>query len=121
MVTVWDLRDYLNCSPDTTTASLQMWLDAAKSEARSAGIPDFKHNAQYDLFICSLVGWYYDNRGLQVSGSYQATQRETMQKMKDAFVLQLRHATEDPEEESSEDSSSDPSGEDDPQEGGDGA
>ena len=62
MVTVWDLRNYLNCSPDTTTASLQMWLDAAKSEARSAGIPDFKHNAQYDLFICSLVGWYYDNR-----------------------------------------------------------
>lgn len=117
MVTVWTLREYLNCSPDTTTASLQMWLDAAKSEARAAGIPDFKHNAQYDLFICALAGWYYENRGLQVSGSYQATQRETMQKMKDAFVLQLRHATEDPEEETPEESGEDDSG---TQEGGDG-
>ena len=98
MVTIEDLRDYLNCSPDTTAAQLSMWLDAAKSEARTAGIPDFKRNAQYDLFIYALASWYYDNRGLQVSGSYQATARETMQKIKDAFVLQLRYATEDPEE-----------------------
>lgn len=110
MVTVWGLREYLNCSPDTTTASLTAWLKAAKSEARTAGIPEFKHNAQYDLFIYSLAGWYYENRGLQLSGSYQATQREAMQKMKDAFVLQLRHATEDPEEEP-DDSSEEESGE----------
>ena len=104
MVTVWDLRQYLNCSPDTTTASLESWLNAAKSEARTAGIPEFKHNAQYDLFICSLASWHYENRGLQLSGSYQATQRDAMQKMKDAFVLQLRHATEDPIEESGDSS-----------------
>ena len=116
MVTVWGLREYLNCSPDTTTASLQSWLDAAKSEARTAGIPEFKHNAQYDLFIYSLASWYYENRGLQLSGSYKATQRDAMQKMKDAFVLQLRYATEDPEEDaaSSEDSA------DEGQEDGDG-
>ena len=72
-----------------------MWLNAAKSEARTAGIPDFDNNAQYDLFIYALAAWYYDNRGLQVSGSYQATARETMQKIKDAFVLQLRHAEDD--------------------------
>lgn len=105
MVSVWGLRDYLNCSPDTTTATLQSWLNAAKSEARTAGIPEFQHNAQYDLFIYSLAAWYYENRGLQLSGSYQATQRDAMQKMKDAFVLQLRYATEDPEEESSGDDS----------------
>ncbi|MBQ7436114.1 MAG: phage gp6-like head-tail connector protein [Oscillospiraceae bacterium] len=97
MVTVDSLRQYLNCSPDTTAAQLSMWLDAAKSEARTAGIPEFQRNAQYDLFIYALAAWYYDNRGLQVSGSYQATARETMQKIKDAFVLQLRYATEDPE------------------------
>ena len=106
MVTVDTLREYLNCSPDTTAAQLTMWLNAAKSEARTAGVPDFQHNAQYDLFICALAGWYYDNRGLQVSGSYQATARETMQKIKDAFVLQLRFAEEDPEE-SSDDSDED--------------
>ena len=76
-----------------------MWLDAAKSEARSAGVPDFQNNAQYDLFLYSLAAWYYDNRGLQVSGAYQATTRETMQKIKDSFVLQLRYATEDSTEE----------------------
>lgn len=106
MVTVWGLREYLNCSPDTTTSSLTTWLEAAKSEARTAGIPEFKHNAQYDLFIYALASWYYENRGLQLSGSYQATQRDAMQKMKDAFVLQLRHATEDPEEEDSSDGDS---------------
>lgn len=98
MVTVEKLREYLNCSPDTTDAQVSMWLDAAKSEAHTAGIPDFQRNAQYDLFVYALAGWYYDNRGLQVSGSYQATARETMQKIKDAFVLQLRYATEDPEQ-----------------------
>ena len=97
MVTAEMLRGYLNCSPDTTDAQLSMWLNAAKSEARTAGVPDFQHNALYDLFIQALAGWYYDNRGMQVSGTYQATARETMQRIKDSFVLELRHATEDPE------------------------
>lgn len=99
MVTVEGLRDYLNSAPDTATSQLSMWLDAAKSEARSAGVPDFQNNALYDLFLYSLAAWYYDNRGLQVSGAYQATTRETMQKIKDSFVLQLRYATEDSTEE----------------------
>lgn len=104
MVTVENLRGYLNCSPETTDSQLAMWLDAAKSEARTAGVPDFQHNAQYDLFIVALASWYYDNRGMQVSGTYQATARETMQKIKDAFVLQLRYAEEDPETSSEEES-----------------
>lgn len=96
MVTLADLREYLNPAPGTTDDQLQGWLDAAKSEARTAGVPEFQHNAFYDLFLKALASWYYDNRGLQVSGTYQATARETMQKIKDAFVLQLRHAEEDP-------------------------
>lgn len=95
MVTVSWFRDYLNPAPDITDKQLEFWLAAAKSEARAAGVPEYKNNAEYDLFICSLGAWYYDNRGMQVSGTYQATARDTMQKIKDSFVLQLRHAGED--------------------------
>lgn len=95
-VTVSSFREYLRAAPDTTDAQLESWLAAARSEARTAGIPDFSHNAQYDLFIKALAAWYYDNRGFQVSGTYQATALGTKQKMVDSFVLQLRHATEDP-------------------------
>lgn len=103
MITVAGFREYLNPTPDTTDAQLKMWLAAAQSEARTAGIPDFKHNAQYDLFIYSLGTWYYDNRGMQVSGTYQATALETKKKITDSFVLQLRYATEDPEPDSGTD------------------
>ena len=96
--TVEGFRDYLNPSPDVTTAQLEGWIAAAKSEARTAGIPEFQRNAQYDLFIYALAAWYYDNRGMQVSGTYQATSLETKKKIEDSFVLALRHATEDPEE-----------------------
>ena len=113
MVNVEKLRAYLNPPPDIGDDKLTMWLNAARSEARSAGVPEYQNNAQYDLFILALAGWYYDNRGMQVSGTYQATALETMQKIKNSFVLQLRHATEDPEEETSEES-------EDPEEGGDG-
>lgn len=95
-VTVEGFQEYLNPAPDTTDAQLESWLASAKSEARTAGVPDFKNNAQYDLFIMSLAAWYYDNRGLQVSGTYQATALETKKRMVDSFVLQLRYATEDP-------------------------
>lgn len=94
-VTVGSFRDYINPPPDVTDAQLESWIAAAKSEARTAGVPDFSNNAQYDLFICSLAAWYYDNRGLQVSGTYQATALETKKKMTDSFILQLRYATED--------------------------
>lgn len=102
MVTVADFRDYLNPPPDTTDKQLEMWLAAAKSEARSAGVPEYQNNAQYDLFIYSLGAWYYDNRGMQVSGTYQATALETKQRITNSFVLQLRHASEDPSTEATE-------------------
>lgn len=97
MVTIADFREYLNPTPETTDKQLEMWINAAKSEARTAGVPEYKNNAQYDLFIYALGAWYYDNRGMQVSGTYQATALETKQKITNAFVLQLRHAGEDGE------------------------
>lgn len=96
-VTVSKLRDYLNLPADVSDDDLALWLNAAKSEAAAAGVPEFQNNAQYDLFILSLASWDYDNRGLQPSGAYQQTAVENMQKMKYAFVLQLRYASEDPE------------------------
>ena len=104
-VTVDSFREYLNPSPDTSEAQLESWLASAKSEARTAGVRDFSNNAQYDLFIMSLAAWYYDNRGLQVSGTYQATALETKKRMVDSFVLQLRYATEDAGSDNSEDGS----------------
>ena len=96
--TIDGFRDYLNPAPDVNDGQLEGWISAAKSEARTAGVPAFEHNAQYDLFIYALAAWYYDNRGLQVSGTYQATSLQTKQKIMDSFVLARRHATEDPEE-----------------------
>lgn len=94
--TVSGFRDYLHPPPEITDEQLQLWLAAAKSEARAAGVPDFQNNAQYDIFIYALGTWHYDNRGMQVSGTYQATALETKKRITDSFVLQLRHATEDP-------------------------
>lgn len=96
--TIDGFRDYLNPAPDVNDGQLEGWISAAKSEARTAGVPAFEHNAQYDLFIYALAAWYYDNRGMQVSGTYQATSLQTKQKIMDSFVLALRHATEDSEE-----------------------
>ena len=97
MVTVASFREYLNPAPDTSDTQMEMWLNAAKSEARTAGIKEFKSNAQYDLFIYALGAWYYDNRGMQVSGTYQATALDTKKRITDSYVLQLRYAKEDEE------------------------
>lgn len=93
-VTEKDLVEYLRLPPDDEK-SVSRYLAAAKSKARSAGIQDFKDNAQYDLFILSLAAMYYDNRGLAFSGSYQATAETNATRMCNAFILELRHAKED--------------------------
>ncbi len=89
-VTSGDLIAYLH--PVDESEDLSKYLAAARSKARSAGIPDFSHNAQYDMFLLTLATMYYDNRGMVTDGA-------DMQKMVDAFVLELRYATEDPVEE----------------------
>lgn len=82
----------------TARAEAESYLQAAISKARSAGVPVFAHNAQYDIFIKALASMYYDNKGMAFSGSYQATAESTAKKLIDGFVLELRHATEDPVE-----------------------
>ena len=95
--TVNGLRDYLRLPPDSTE-DLSMYLSAAQSKARSAGIPSFSRNAQYDLFLYALATMYYENRGMLFSGSYQATAEENARKLINGFVLELRFASEDPED-----------------------
>ena len=94
-VTSADLVDYLNNPPDCE-ADLTKYINAAKSKARGAGIPDFKHNALYDEFILALAAMYYENRGMSFSGSYQATAESNARKLVNSYVIELRYATEDP-------------------------
>lgn len=96
-VTAADLREHLHLNPDADK-DLEIFLSRARSKARSAGIKDFKHNANYDGFLLDLAAMYYDNRGMAFSGSYQATAEENARKMINSYVLELRYATEDPEE-----------------------
>lgn len=97
-VTEKALRDYLRMPPDSTE-DVSGYLAAAQSKARQAGIPSFKRNAQYDLFLLMLAAMYYDNRGMAFSGTYQATAEENARKLTNSFVLELRYAKEDPEDE----------------------
>ena len=92
--TVEGRRAYMVDPPDEDY-TLEMFLQSAISTARSEGIPDFKNNADYDLYIYALATLRYDNRGLQFGGSYVAAQGENARDMKNAFVLRLRHAQED--------------------------
>jgi hypothetical protein len=91
MVTASNLRTYLRLPPDAEDVS--GFLAAAQSKARTAGIPVFAHNAQYDLFIKALAAMYYDNRGL---GFADPSAEASAQRIINAFVLELRHAEEDP-------------------------
>lgn len=104
-VTTTDLAAYLRLPPDSSD-TLSSFLAAARSRARAAGIPEYQHNAQYDLFMLALAGMYYENRSLAFSGSYQATAEANATRMVNAFVLELRHAGEDPVIEDPEDGDS---------------
>lgn len=75
-----------------STCNVDLYLQGAKSKARSAGIPVFANNAQYDMFILALAGMYYDNRGMAFQNPADAA---NAQNMIDSFVLELRYATED--------------------------
>jgi len=89
--------NYLRVEPEESE-SLRIYIDAAKSKARTGGIPDFKNNAQYDLFIYALAAMYYDNRGFTFSGVNQGTVEESARRMVNSFVLELRHAKDDEED-----------------------
>lgn len=90
-VTSKSLHEYLGNPPDSSE-DLSMYINAAKAKATAAGVPEFKNNAHYDMFIHELAAHYYENRGLSVSGSYQATAEETTRRITNAYVLELRYA-----------------------------
>ncbi len=95
-VTTTQLAEYLRLPPDTSE-DLNIYLSAAQSKARSAGVPAFDNNAQYDLMLLTLAAMYYENRGATFSGSYQATAEGNARRIINSFVLELRHAKEDGE------------------------
>lgn len=90
------LRNYITLPPDSTE-DLNLYLAAAKGQLRTAGVPDYESNAQYDLCVYALAAMHYDNRGMSFSGAYQATAEDNASKLINSFVLQLRHAGNDPE------------------------
>lgn len=96
MVGIDGLRKYLRL-PEYPDEDLGLYLDAAATKARAAGIPDYKHNAQYDLFLYAVAAVYYDCRGTDLSSVDSNVQR-----MINSFVLELRRAGEDPGEEESD-------------------
>lgn len=94
-VNVSDLAVYLRLPPDRPEQNLRRYLEAAKSKARAAGVPDYSTNALYDMYILSLASLYYENRSMAFSGSYQATAEENARKLTNSFILELRYAGED--------------------------
>ena len=92
MVTIKTLREYLALPPDAPDTIVDICLKAAKSKARTAGIPEFLNNKQYDMFLCALAACWYDNRGMTFQNAYND---EAAQRLINAFVLELRHAGED--------------------------
>lgn len=95
-VTAQGLNEFLNC-PEDNAEKLNVYLDAAKSKARAAGVPEYKANAYYDLFIYELAAVFYDRRGSDVD-------EKAVKEMVNAFVLELRYAGEDPVEPPAEES-----------------
>lgn len=88
-------EDEAEISIDYLTISVDSYLSAAKSKARTAGIPDFQNNAQYDLFIKALAALYYDNRGMAFDGARPDFVEAAAQRIINSFVLELRYAKED--------------------------
>ena len=85
------LHEYMRNPPDCSE-DLSMYINAAKARAKAAGVPEFKNNALYDMFIHELATHFYENRGLSVSGTYQATAEQTARNITNSYVLQLRYA-----------------------------
>ncbi len=96
MLSITTLKDYLGMPPDAADTIAELCLNAAKSKTRTAGIPDYQNNAQYDLFLCALASCWYDNRGMAFAGNGSTSAQENAQKLINSFVLELRHAGEDP-------------------------
>ena len=93
MVSKADLASYLSLNPDSTE-DLTGYLSAAKSFAKTAGIPSFIYNALYDEFILALAGHMHDNKSL--------SRDEKNDAIINSYVLMLRYGEEDTVEEPDE-------------------
>jgi hypothetical protein len=82
-------------SIDCVAYNVDSYLAAAKSKARSADIPVFENNAQYDLFIMALAAMYYDNRGMSFEGQRSDYSEPAARNIINSFVNELRYAKED--------------------------
>lgn len=76
--------------PEEKPDDLSIYLKAALSKARAAGIPNYQRNSLYDFFIYTLAGMYYDARAVDLGGK----ERDVV----NSFVLELRYAGEDDDE-----------------------
>ena len=74
------------------TDQVDVYINAAKTKAKAAGVPAYENNAQYDLFILALAAMYYDNRGMTFQNPADAANAE---RMINSFVLELRYGEED--------------------------
>ena len=89
--TAQGLNAYMNY-PVENAEELEIFVAAARSKARAAGVPDYANNANYDLFIYALAAMHYDHRGSDLDGN-------AVQSIVNSFVLELRYAGEDPKKE----------------------
>ena len=94
MVTVKEFRDYLRNPPDDDQ-NLEMFLEAARKSMSDAGVSEQPDNPKYDLCLCALASFYYDNRGFSFSGAYQATAETNARKLINSMILELRHSGDD--------------------------
>ncbi len=89
-VSVNDLASYLRLPPDSSE-DLQPFIDAAKAEAQSAGVPDFQANPLYDQYIKEIAGEFYENRSMGISGAYPDVTVANIERMKNGMTLKLRY------------------------------
>lgn len=79
--TLEGFRAYIH-SPEEDEV-LRLCLEAARARARTAGVPDYEDNAEYDLFLYTLGAIFHDCRG----GEFPAEAQGVI----NSFVLSLRH------------------------------
>lgn len=57
------LRGFVGEDPECGNQVLSLCLDAAVDWYARAKVPPRDGDALYDLWVCNLAAWFYDNRG----------------------------------------------------------
>ena len=74
-VTAALLRSYGAINADESDAAVQMYIDAAKEEARLAEVPEMANNPVYDMLILAIALDLHDNRGVMGGEGTQLSPR----------------------------------------------